>query len=156
MSTRTLNLDDALYSYLLEVSVREPPLLARLRRETARHPRGRMQISPEQGQLLRFLLRLMGARRALEIGVFTGYSTLCLALALPEDGCITACDVSAEWTAVGQRYWAEAGVAASPDISPGFRIRCVCGGSGCVPGLTEIAVAISGGKARAQGRCRRA
>ena len=121
MSTRTLNLDDALYSYLLEVSVRETPLLARLRRETARHPRGRMQISPEQGQLLRFLLRLMGARRALEIGVFTGYSTLCLALALPEDGCITACDVSAEWTAVGQRYWAEAGVAASPDISPGFR-----------------------------------
>ena len=87
---------------------------------------------------MRFLLRLMGARRALEIGVFTGYSTLCLALALPEDGCITACDVSAEWTAVGQRYWAEAGVAASPDISPGFRIRCVCSGSGCVPGLTEI------------------
>ncbi len=116
MSTRTLNLNDALYSYLLDVSVREPPLLARLRRETARHPRGRMQISPEQGQLLRFLLRLMGARRALEIGVFTGYSTLCMALALPQDGRITACDVSAEWTAVGQRYWEEAGVAAKIDL----------------------------------------
>ena len=110
MSTRTTVLDGRLYDYFLGVSVREPPLLARLREETARLPEGGMQISPEQGQLMAFLVEALGVRRALEIGVFTGYSSTRVALALPEDGRLVACDVSEEWTSVARRYWREAGV----------------------------------------------
>jgi len=111
MSRRSITLTDSLYDYLLSVSLREPDLLRRLRDETATDPSARMQISPEQGQFMALLARLMGARRCLEIGVFTGYSSLAVALALPEDGRILACDVSERWTAVARRYWAAAGVA---------------------------------------------
>ncbi len=116
MSSRTLSLTDPLYDYLLEVSLREPPLLARLRAETEALPLGSMQISPEQGQFMALLVELIGARRTLEIGTFTGYSALRVALALPADGRVVACDVSAEYTAVARRYWAEAGVADKIDL----------------------------------------
>ena len=94
MSTGYLPLNDQLYSYLLNTSLREPELLKRLRAETANIPDGRMQISPEQGQFMQLLLKLMGATKTLEVGVFTGYSSLCTALALPDNGQIIACDVS--------------------------------------------------------------
>ena len=116
MSNRSISLTDSLYEYLLAVSLREPDLLRQLRRETATDPLARMQISPEQGQFMGLLARLMGARRCLEIGVFTGYSSLALALALPDDARIVACDVSEEWTSVARRYWAAAGVAHKIDL----------------------------------------
>jgi caffeoyl-CoA O-methyltransferase len=116
MSNRSITLTDSLYDYLLSVSLREPPVLERLRRETASDPRAIMQISPEQGQFMALLTRLIGARRCLEVGVFTGYSSLVTALALPEDGRIVACDVSEEWTSVARRYWREAGVAHKIDL----------------------------------------
>jgi caffeoyl-CoA O-methyltransferase len=96
--------------YIQQVSLRDLPILARLREETLLQPDPGMQVSPEQGQFLAFLARLTGARRTLEVGVFTGYSSLCVALALPEDGQIVACDVSEEWTSIARRYWREAGV----------------------------------------------
>ena len=110
MSRQTLGLDARLYEYLLSASLREPPALARLRAETAAHPRAGMQISPEQGQFMQLLLKLIGARRVVEVGVFTGYSSLAMALALPGDGRILACDISDEYTAIARRHWAEAGV----------------------------------------------
>jgi predicted O-methyltransferase YrrM len=116
MTNRTLNLTDPLYDYLLSVSPPEPPLLRRLRAETAPLAMARMQIAPEQGQFLGLLARLVGARQAIEVGVFTGYSSLCVAQALPEDGRLVACDVSEEWTAMARRYWAEAGVADRVDL----------------------------------------
>ena len=116
MSNRMLQLTDALYDYMHEVSLREPEILTRLRAETAKHPRGGMQISPEQGQLMRLLIELLGVRRIIEIGVFTGYSSLSMALALPPDGKLIACDVSEEFTAVARRYWREAGVAGRIDL----------------------------------------
>ena len=96
--------------YLIANSLREPPVLRRLREETAAHPRARMQISPEHGQFMALLIQLMGAQRTLEVGVFTGYSSLAVALALPSDGRIVACDISEEYTAVARRYWKGAGV----------------------------------------------
>lgn len=116
MSNRTIMLTDSLYEYLLAVSLREPDLLRQLREETAAHPHARMQISPEQGQFMGLLARLMGAKRCLEIGVFTGYSSLALALALPDDGRVVACDVNERWTSVARRYWAAAGVAHKIDL----------------------------------------
>jgi predicted O-methyltransferase YrrM len=110
MSNRTIVMNDALYEYLLGASLRDLPVLKRLREETTKHPRARMQISPEQGQFMQLLTKLMGARRCIEVGVFTGYSSLAVALALPADGYILACDVSEEFTAVARRYWKEAGV----------------------------------------------
>lgn len=110
MSSKTLNLNDRLYDYMLANSVREPEVLKQLREETANHPLAVMQISPEQGQLMALLVQLMGAKKALEVGVFTGYSTLSVALALPDDGQIIACDVSEEYTAIARRYWQAAGV----------------------------------------------
>ncbi len=110
MSNRTIPMTDALYDYLLGNSLREHPLLKRLREETARLPEARMQISPEQGQFMQLLVQLMDARRCIEVGVFTGYSSLAVALALPDDGQLLACDVSEEFTAVAKRYWKEAGV----------------------------------------------
>ncbi|RJQ48397.1 MAG: SAM-dependent methyltransferase [Gammaproteobacteria bacterium] len=111
MSNKTINMTEGLYEYLLSVSLREPPLLKHLRAETARHPMANMQIAPEQGQFMALLVQLLRAKKALEIGVFTGYSALCVALALPADGKLIACDVSEEWTKVARRYWQEAGVA---------------------------------------------
>jgi predicted O-methyltransferase YrrM len=111
LSSRTLSLDDRLYDYLLKKSLREAAALAALRAETASHPRVNMQIAPEQAQFMQLLVRLMGARRTIEIGVFTGYSSLAVALALPADGHLLACDVSAEYTAIARRHWQRAGVA---------------------------------------------
>jgi caffeoyl-CoA O-methyltransferase len=116
MASRTLSLTDPLYDYLLTVSLREPPLLARLREETKALPLANMQISPEQGQFMALLVELIGARRTLEVGTFTGYSALCVARALPADGQVVACDVSAEYTDVARRYWAEAGIADKIDL----------------------------------------
>ena len=110
-TNRTIGLDDRLYAYLCRKTLREPELMARLRAETSRLPRGSMQISPEQGQLMGLLVRLIGARRALEIGTFTGYSALAVAQALPADGKLVCCDVNEEWTRIARRYWGEAGVA---------------------------------------------
>jgi len=111
MSRRTLTLDDRLYQYLLDSSLREHADLAALRDATRAHPRAGMQISPEQGQLMALLVKLIGARRTIEVGVFTGYSALAVALALPEDGRILACDISDEFTSIGRPFWQRAGVA---------------------------------------------
>lgn len=111
MSNKTLNMSDDLYAYLLKVGVREPEILARLREETAKDAMHMMQIAPEQGQFMQMLVRLMGAKRIVEIGTFTGYSSLSMAMALPEGGELVACDASDEWTSVARRYWQEAGVA---------------------------------------------
>lgn len=116
MSTRTLTITDAVHEYLLQHGVREPSVLAELREETAAMPAARMQISPEQGQLMRLLVELTGTTRAIEVGTFTGYSALCVALAMPEDGRLIACDVSEQYTAVARRYWQQAGVAHKVDL----------------------------------------
>ncbi len=111
MSNRTLCVTNEIYEYMLAISLREPELLGRLRAETATDEKAQMQIAPEQGQFMAMLIKLLGAKHTLEIGVYTGYSALWTALALPEDGRIIACDVSKAWTAVARRYWEEAGVA---------------------------------------------
>jgi predicted O-methyltransferase YrrM len=116
MSNRTLPLDDRLYRYLLDHSLRESDVQRCLRERTLEDPMARMQIAPEQGQFMALLAELIGARQALEIGTFTGYSALCIAQALPPDGCLVCCDVSDAWTAVGVPYWEEAGVAARIDL----------------------------------------
>ncbi len=116
MSVATIAMTEALYGYLLQTTLREPELLARLRRETAELPSGGMQISPEQGQLMGLLIELIGARRALEVGVFTGYSSTVVALALPSEGKLVACDVSEEWTQMARRYWHEAGIASKIEL----------------------------------------
>lgn len=110
MSNKSIALNDRVYDYFLSVSLREPAILQQLREETASHPRSMMQIAPDQGQFLALLIQLIGAKKALEIGVFTGYSSLSVALALPEDGKIIACDVSEEYTTIARRYWQAAGV----------------------------------------------
>ena len=104
-------LDDRTYEYLLAHSLREDPRLAALRAETAPHPKVNMQIAPEQGQFMQILARLTGARRAIEVGVFTGYSSLAVMLAMPRDARLLALDVSEEYTAVARRHWQAAGVA---------------------------------------------
>ncbi|MGQ0383214.1 MAG: class I SAM-dependent methyltransferase [Gammaproteobacteria bacterium] len=116
MSNRTLTLDDRLYRYLLSHSLREHPALVALRAETAAHPQVNMQIAPEQGQFMQLLVRAIGARRAIEVGVFTGYSSLAVALALPRDGYLLACDVSEEFTAIARRHWQAAGVAGKIEL----------------------------------------
>ena len=119
MSSKTIQMSDDLHAYLLRVSLREPEVLRRLREETRPMEAAGMQISPEHGQFMRLLLKLIGAKRTLEVGTFTGYSALATALALPEDGCVIACDVSEEWTSIGRRYWEEAGVAHKIDLRIG-------------------------------------
>ncbi|MGB3638569.1 MAG: class I SAM-dependent methyltransferase [Rivularia sp. (in: cyanobacteria)] len=116
MSKQTLGLENHIYQYLLSVSIREPDVLTKLRQETAKHPRNIMQISPEQGQFMALLVQLMGAKKALEIGVFTGYSSLVVALALPPEGKMVACDVSEEYTSIARHYWEQAGVADKIDL----------------------------------------
>ena len=116
MSISTISLSKELRKYLLDVSVREPDVLKRLREETMKMEYSRMQTSPEQGAFMAFLVELIGAHRTLEIGVFTGYSTLAVALALHEDGQITACDINKEWTDIARRYWEEAGVTHKIDL----------------------------------------
>lgn len=116
MSPRTLMLDDALYAYVTDIGGREPDAGRRLREATASLPAAGMQIAPDQGNALALLVELIGARRAVEVGTFTGYSALRTALALPEDGELVCCDVSTEWTAVGRLYWEEAGVSGRIDL----------------------------------------
>ena len=116
MANRSIAMTDALYDYLIATTLREPPLLAELRRETAPLPMAMMQIAPEQGQLMALLVELIGARRAIEVGTFTGYSALCVALAMPPDGRVIACDISEEYAAIARRYWARAGVAGRIDL----------------------------------------
>ena len=116
MSNRSITLTDSLYDYMNEVSLREPLLLLALREETSELTQRSMQIAPEQGQFMALVARLIGARRCLEVGVFTGYSSLATALALPDDGRIVACDVSEEWTSVARRYWKRAGVEHKIDL----------------------------------------
>ncbi|MFN6480924.1 class I SAM-dependent methyltransferase [Nostoc sp. DedQUE07] len=116
MPKQSIGLDNQLYNYLLSVSLREPEILGKLRQETANHPRSGMQISPEQGQFMSLLVQLIGAKKTLEVGVFTGYSSLSVALALPTDGKIIACDVSEEFTAIARRYWQASGVADKIDL----------------------------------------
>lgn len=116
MSTRPTYLTDSLYAYLLKVSLRESNVLQELRSETAKLAQAIMQITPDQGQFMALLVELMGARKTIELGVFTGYSTLAVAAALPQDGYILACDTGAEWTAMAQTYWQKAGVAHKIDL----------------------------------------
>ena len=112
----TIGIDSKLHNYLLSVCLREHRILFKLRQETAKHPMGIMQIAPEQGQLMSLLVQLMGAKKTLDIGVFTGYSSLCVALALPADGKVIACDISEEETTIAQRYWQQADVADKIDL----------------------------------------
>lgn len=116
MSKKMTKVTEELYDYILSVSLREPDILRRLREETAPYPHSVMQISPDQGQFMAFLIRLIAATRTIELGVYTGYSSLCVALALPPDGRLIACDVNHEWTSMARRYWAEAGVAHKVDL----------------------------------------
>jgi predicted O-methyltransferase YrrM len=116
VSNRSIGLGDDIYDYLLKVSLRESPVLAALRQRTAEHPAAAMQIAPEQGQFMALLVKLIGARRCLEVGVFTGYSSLAVAAALPADGRVVACDVSEEYTAVAREFWERAGVADRIDL----------------------------------------
>ena len=112
MSNKFLALTELIYAYIMNNSLREPDVLRRLREETeATNPHAIMAISPVQGQFMMLLLKLINAKKTLEVGVFTGYSSLCTALTIPADGHVYACDVSEEWTSVARRYWAEAGVA---------------------------------------------
>jgi len=110
LSNRTLSLDDRTYEYLLSVSVDETDLLRELRAETAGDKFSVMQISPEQGQFMALLVKLTGAKRVLEIGTFTGYSSICIASALPDDGELVCCDDSDEWTSMARKYWKKAGL----------------------------------------------
>lgn len=116
MSPRTLALDDRLYAYVTDIGGREPEAGRRLREATRALPNAGMQIAPDQGNALALLVELIGARRAVEVGTFTGYSALRTALALPEDGRLVCCDVSTEWTAIGRPFWEEAGVAGRIDL----------------------------------------
>ncbi|HUG94675.1 MAG TPA: class I SAM-dependent methyltransferase [Pleomorphomonadaceae bacterium] len=123
MSNATLGLPEELHAYLLDVGVREPDLLRQLRAETAAMPEHDMQIAPEQGALMALLVELAGARRCLEVGTFTGYSSLSVALALPADGRLVCIDLSREWTDVARRYWAQAGVADKIELRLGSALE---------------------------------
>jgi predicted O-methyltransferase YrrM len=119
MAHRRTTIDDVLYDYVVARGVREHPAQAGLREATKSLPNAGMQIGPDQGQFLGFLARLVGARRAIEVGVFTGYSALAVALALPDDGYLLACDVSEAWTSIGKPFWAAAGGATKIDLRLG-------------------------------------
>ncbi|UCD65623.1 MAG: class I SAM-dependent methyltransferase [Deltaproteobacteria bacterium] len=110
MSNKTLCITEELYEYMISVSLREQEILRELRVETALDENANMQISPEQGQFMGLLIKLLGAKHTLDIGVYTGYSSLCIALALPKDGRVIACDINREWTDIAKRYWQKAGV----------------------------------------------
>lgn len=116
MTKETLGLPASVSDYLRSVSLREPEILIKLREETAQQPMSQMQIAPEQGQFMALLVQLIGAKKTLEVGVFTGYSSLSIALALPPEGRIIACDISEEYTAIARRYWQTAGVAEKIDL----------------------------------------
>ena len=113
---KLLSITEDLYEYILSVSSRETDIQRRLREDTAQHPMALMQISPDQGQFMALLVELIGATKTLEIGVFTGYSALCIAQSLPANGKIIACDINPDYTAIGSRYWQEAGIADKIDL----------------------------------------
>jgi len=117
--SRYASFDEPTYRYLLNTGVRESDVARRLREETQQRANAQMQIAPDQGQFMHLLAQLIGARKTLEVGVFTGYSALWVALALPDDGRIIACDISEEYTSVGKRYWKEAGVDQKIDLRIG-------------------------------------
>lgn len=110
MANRSLQITDSLYAYLLKYSLREPAILRELREETAKDSMAMMQIAPEQGQFLQLLVKMLGVQSMIEVGVYTGYSSLCCALALPAHGRLIACDINEQWTRIAQRYWERAGV----------------------------------------------
>jgi len=116
MTKSTIQLTEPLYDYVLSSSLREPEILKQLREETADITMSVMQISPDQGQFMQLLIKLLSARNCLEVGVYTGYSSLCVALAMPEDGKLVACDIDEDWTAVARKYWDRAGVADKIDL----------------------------------------
>lgn len=116
MSTQILSLTENLHRYLLAIGVRDSEILQELRAENEQHPRSVMQIAPEQGQFMGLLVQLLGVKKALEVGVFTGYSSLIVAMAMPEDGQLIACDISADYTAMARKYWEKAGVAHKVDL----------------------------------------
>jgi predicted O-methyltransferase YrrM len=116
MSDVTINFTPELYQYFQRNSVREPEVLTKLREQTQKMSMSQMQISPEQGQFMGFLVEVMGASKTLEVGVFTGYSTLSVALALPINGKVVACDINVEWTKIAQKYWHMAGMADKIDL----------------------------------------
>ena len=116
MANQTMGISDELAAYVVKVGAREPAVLARLREETALIPEHDMQVAPEQGAFLALLAELIGARRCIEVGTFTGYSATAVALVLPQDGQLVCCDVSEEWTSLATRYWDEAGVAGKIDL----------------------------------------
>ena len=140
MSNETLTMTGPLYEYLLRTGVREPEVLRELRAETLRQtgPSARMQIAPEQGAFMGMLVTLMGAAKTLEAGVFTGYSTAAVALALPDDGKVVACDVSDKWAALAREFWQRAGVADRIDlrIAPAIDTRMACWPPGRAAPLT--------------------
>jgi len=119
MSLTTNMLPDSIYRYLCSVSLREPALLAELRELTRNLPRATMQVSPDEGQFLGLLTKMTGARKCLEVGVFTGYSSICIALAMPPEGRLIACDISDEWTSIARQFWEKAGVAGKIDLRLG-------------------------------------
>ena len=119
MSSTTIRLNEKVYDYLLGHSLRESTVCQQLREQTDAMPTGTMQVSPEQGQFMAFLVELTGTRKAVEVGTFTGYSALCVAQALPEDGTLVCCDVSEAWTGVGKKYWEQAGVSDRVDLRIG-------------------------------------
>lgn len=119
MSARTIAVTDKLYAYMIDISLRETEELKALRDATAKHPMARMQISPEQGQFMQMLVKLTGAKRCIEVGTFTGYSALAVALALPKKGKLVACDISEEYTSIGVPYWEQAGVDNKIDLRIG-------------------------------------
>jgi caffeoyl-CoA O-methyltransferase len=133
MSNTTIGLSDELHAYLLDVGVREPDVLRRLREETEALPQHDMQIAPEQGAFMALLVGLIGARRCIEVGTFTGYSSTAVALALPPGAELVCCDVSIEWTDIARRYWADAGVADKVDLRIG-------------PGVTTLDALLSAGE----------
>lgn len=136
MSKHSLSMSDELHRYLCEVAVDEHPVMRALREETARMPQGIMQIAPEQAQFMMTLVRLMAVRRALEIGVFTGYSALAVALAMPDDGRLLACDINVGWTDIARRHWERAGVGSKIELRLGpalDTLRDLTRDPACVP-----------------------
>ena len=127
MSSNNAFVDPGLNDYILSTTLRDDPLLSDLREETARMSEGGMHISPDQGQLMAMLVKLIGATRAIEVGVFTGCSSLCVARALPDDGRLVACDISVEYTDIARRYWERAGVAGKIDLRIGPAIDTLDG-----------------------------
>lgn len=116
MAAKTYSITPEIADYIQAISLREPTILKELRELTLSMEYGLMQVSPELGQFMQLLIRLTGSKKILELGVFTGYSTLSMAMALPEDGHITACDISEEWTSIGRSYWQKAGQAHKIDL----------------------------------------